>query len=141
RRARSVATGGFGRGLSRAEGRTPKDANLVGQGDSGARVRAACLRVIEMNLFTGACMPLGFHPASVERVEAGAYTDPAGADRYRARGLDGYFGRGGDCRPDGHGLTPSDWFHAFAAFQIGVRRQAMRLSAFDGSASMAAVGR
>lgn len=61
--------------LSRAEGRTPKDANLVGQGDSGARVRAACLRVIEMNLFTGACMPLGFHPASVERGDAGAYTD------------------------------------------------------------------
>jgi hypothetical protein len=33
------------------------------------------LRVIEMNLLTGACMPLGFHPASVEPGEAGAYTD------------------------------------------------------------------
>ena len=54
---------------------TPKDANLVDQGDSGAWVRVACLRVIEMNLFTGACMRLGFHPASVERGEADGFID------------------------------------------------------------------
>jgi hypothetical protein len=28
-----------------------------------------------MNLFTGACMPLGFHPVSVEQLEADGYTD------------------------------------------------------------------
>jgi hypothetical protein len=53
---------------------TPKDANLVDQGDSGAWVRVACLRV-EMNLFTGACMPLGFHPTSAERGEADGFID------------------------------------------------------------------
>ncbi len=53
---------------------TPKDANLVDQGDSGAWVRVPCLRV-EMNPFTGACMPLGFHPASVERGEADGFID------------------------------------------------------------------
>jgi len=60
-------------------------------------------------------MPLGFHPTSVERGEADGFTDRQ--EQIVTVPVDSYFGRGGDCRPDGHGLTPSGWFHAFVAFK------------------------
>jgi hypothetical protein len=61
--------------LSGAERPSTKNDNLVDQGDSCAWVRVAYSRVIGNDLLTGACMPLGFHPAVVERGEADAHTD------------------------------------------------------------------